>query len=114
MTTRRAAGKSIDTRSYASDRWPSVCALSSVLVLVLLVPLAHSSPPDPSWIAGIYDDADLDDVVIAVTTTSAVVERAPHSADELVFAVETFLEIRATQAGSCDMWQAAECRAPPA
>ena len=28
--------------------------------------LAHASPPDPSWIAGIYDDADYDDVVTLV------------------------------------------------
>jgi hypothetical protein len=72
------------------------------------------APPDPSWIAGIYDDADLGDVVIAVTTTSAVVERAPQSASELVFTVATCLEIGAIQAGSCAILQGAECRAPPA
>ena len=36
-------------------------------VLVTLVPLAHSSPPDPTWIAGLYDDADHDDAVVAIT-----------------------------------------------
>jgi len=36
-------------------------------VLVTLVPLAHFSPPDPTWIAGLYDDADHDDAVLAVT-----------------------------------------------
>jgi hypothetical protein len=35
--------------------------------LVALVPLAHASPPDPTWIAGLYDDADHDDAVLAVT-----------------------------------------------
>jgi len=43
-----------------------------VLLMVLtgicaLVPLAYASPPDPAWIGGIYDDADFDDVVVAVT-----------------------------------------------
>jgi hypothetical protein len=36
-------------------------------VLATLVPLAHFSPPDPTWIAGLYDDADYDDAVVAVT-----------------------------------------------
>ena len=35
-------------------------------VLVTLVPLAHFSPPDPTWIAGLYDDADHDDAVVAI------------------------------------------------
>ncbi len=36
-------------------------------VLVTLVPLAHFSPPDPTWIAGIYDNADYDQAVVAIT-----------------------------------------------
>jgi hypothetical protein len=35
--------------------------------LVALVPLAHASPPDPTWISGLYDGADHDDAVLAVT-----------------------------------------------
>ena len=27
-------------------------------VIVVLTPLAYASPPDPSWIRGLYDDAD--------------------------------------------------------
>ena len=34
--------------------------------LLTLIPLAHSSPPDPTWIAGLYDDADHDDAVLAI------------------------------------------------
>lgn len=34
---------------------------------ILTVPLAYASPPDPTWIAGIYDNADYDDVVELVT-----------------------------------------------
>ena len=33
----------------------------------MLAPLAHASAPDPSWIAGIYDGADYDDIVVLVT-----------------------------------------------
>ncbi len=41
-------------------------ALALLLLLGLsgLTPLAYASPPDPSWVRGIYDDADYDDVVV--------------------------------------------------
>ena len=44
-----------------------VGAMLLASVLVTLVPLAHFSPPDPTWIAGLYDDADHDDAVVAIT-----------------------------------------------
>ena len=40
--------------------------LSTVVGLILILPIALASPPDPSWIAGIYDGADGDDVVTLV------------------------------------------------
>jgi hypothetical protein len=45
--------------------------LSVVLALILLPAVAFASPPDPSWIAGIYDGADGDDIVSLVYETSA-------------------------------------------
>ena len=44
-----------------------------VLVLGTLAPLAHASAPDPSWISGIYDGADYDDVVVLVTSATGAV-----------------------------------------
>ena len=44
-----------------------------VLVQGTLVPLAHASAPDPSWISGIYDGADYDDVVVLVTCATGAV-----------------------------------------
>jgi len=46
----------------------SALALLVLGVLSSLVPLAHASPPDPTWIAGFYDDAYLDDVVLAIVS----------------------------------------------
>jgi len=45
--------------------------LSVLLILLSLVPFAHASPPDPTWILGIYDDADGDDVVVLIEDTVA-------------------------------------------
>ena len=45
-----------------------------------LVTLAHASPPDPSWVQGIYDDADHDDVAIFLTSETGEVRvvTTPH------------------------------------
>ena len=40
--------------------------------LIGLVPLAHANPPDQTWLPGLYDDADYDDVVNAATSIVAV------------------------------------------
>jgi hypothetical protein len=39
-------------------------------VLVALGTLAFASPPDQTWIAGFYDDADFDDAVLLITEYS--------------------------------------------
>jgi len=44
--------------------------LQIVVTLILLPTTAFATPPDPSWIAGIYDGADGDDIVTLVYETS--------------------------------------------
>lgn len=39
--------------------------------LLTLNPVARASPPDQTWIAGVYDNADYDDVVRAVSAAVA-------------------------------------------
>lgn len=52
-----------------------ILAVAIALLLLFLVggltPLAYASPPDPSWIGGIYDDADYDDVIVMITSAAA-------------------------------------------
>lgn len=43
-----------------------------LVALAALASLAYASPPDPLWVAGIYDGADFDDVVSLVTNTETV------------------------------------------
>ena len=45
-----------------------------VCVLVSVTPLAYTSPPDPSWIGGIYDGGDFDDVVVFIVSVAALGE----------------------------------------
>jgi hypothetical protein len=60
-------------------RGPLACRRLSLLLplaisLLSLSTLAYGSPPDPVWIAGIYDDADYDDVVVMLTDLSKGME----------------------------------------
>jgi hypothetical protein len=48
----------------------------AIVALLLLPAIAFASPPDPSWIAGIYDGADGDDIVSLVYDAAAA-----HAAD---------------------------------
>ena len=55
------------------DRWhaPRPAGLSVMLLtLVIIAPvtLAHASPPDQTWIPGVYDQADFDDVIGFLTS----------------------------------------------
>ena len=45
--------------------------LPIVVTLMLLPTIAFAAPPDPWWIAGIYDGGDSDDIVTLVYETSA-------------------------------------------
>lgn len=59
----------------------SVLLVLLVSPLVLLTPLAYATPPDPSWIRGLYDDGDFDDVVALLI--SEVGLSTPFSLSEL-------------------------------
>ena len=68
-------------------------AFLPVIVAVILLPaVAFASPPDPSWIAGIYDGADGDDIVNLVYETSAANAAAPSHVGPLSCLPEISLE----------------------
>ena len=49
-----------------------------VIALIVLPAAGLASPPDPTWIDGIYDGADFDDVVLLVTDTPASTDEASY------------------------------------
>ena len=73
---------------------PLVVLLAAIVVLQAVLPvLAYASPPDPSWVSGIYDDGDFDNVVVLIASATGhlappipvdgqpfrgLVERVPH------------------------------------
>jgi hypothetical protein len=74
------AGQDFARRAERDDRARGHLRWRRFLVLVLLaccgtLPLlAYASPPDPTWLPGIYDNADYDDVIGLVADTAAVSE----------------------------------------
>jgi hypothetical protein len=49
----------------AMSRGAAVVVL--VGIMLVLTPIAHACPTDPTWIGGFYDDNDYDDVVLFIT-----------------------------------------------
>lgn len=90
-----------------------------VVVLLLLAPvalpgLAHASPPDPTWIPGIYDDGDGDDVVSLIASGTG---HAPVTAPtDLPFIARPVAHLAPTlERTPRGLWaSAAPPRAPPA
>jgi hypothetical protein len=46
-------------------------------VMVALTPAAFASPPDEPWLAGLHDNADFDDVILAVMASVASLDLSP-------------------------------------
>jgi hypothetical protein len=51
----------------------------NVAVPGVLVSLAYATPPDPTYLGGFWDNADYDDVVILVTSSTGSTESHPES-----------------------------------
>src|SRR5262245_1047223 len=69
-------------------RWRGCRPLAACVsvILVLSVVLSYASPPDPSWIPGIYDDHDYDDVVGMVTDGTGLSDSQAPELVEFVLA----------------------------
>ena len=53
-------------------------SLAFLVCILIIGPslLAYASPPDPSWVRGVYDDADFDDVVWLIIANVGLIDGA--------------------------------------
>ena len=72
FVTRRRAYQLV-RRTYTG----SIFLLAALVISVVC--LAHASPPDPTWIPGIYDTGDLDDAILTVLSIDAATITTPLS-----------------------------------
>src|SRR5262245_1937020 len=70
---RSVALQNLPTRFYGAHRMRLIALILGV-ALVAIVPAGHASPPDPSWIGGLYDNGDFDDVVLLITSTLGAIQ----------------------------------------
>ena len=92
-----------------------ILVVTLVLVIVALLalgPLAYASPPDQTWVAGIYDAADYDDVVSLLTDTSMARECA-QSADITCHLVRQMVTSPAASMRLSRYYGSLNPRAPP-
>src|SRR5215813_11121545 len=95
---------------------PRPAGLSAMLLVLLMiapVTLAHASPPDPTWLAGVYDQADFDDVVGLLTSALEATDStvAPEVGPCLALAPKLCPAMVAWPATAYSYW--APLRAPP-
>jgi hypothetical protein len=85
-----------------------------LLAPVALADLALASPPDPTWIPGLYDDADGDDVVSLVASGTG--QTPPAAPTILPFVARPIARLTPTpERLPRGLWaSAARPRAPPA
>jgi len=87
-------------RATRSPRPPCVKYPGTLALLACLLGasvLAHASPPDPMWLPGIYDGADLDDEIALITDTPVAAVSPP------LIAGPAHLALRLTLAGSAPL-----------
>ena len=72
-------------RSHAS-RPAGFGAIWLALLVIVPVTLAHASPPDQTWLAGVYDEADFDDVVGLLTSALDAIDSTVAPAVDASFA----------------------------
>src|SRR5438067_13202936 len=95
-------------------RWARLLPAIFVLFTVLVDrPLAEASPPDPTWIAGLYDNGDGDDVIVAVTSASAVLDAHPvHRMAPTLFVIDSLDDV-GSDLVALDAFFAYRPRSPP-
>jgi hypothetical protein len=52
----------------------AVVVVPLVVALVSLALLAYASPPDPTYLGGVWDDGDYDDAVLLAASSTSITE----------------------------------------
>ena len=96
-----------------STRFLGASTLLLAFLIIAPVTLAHASPPDQTWLAGVYDQADFDDVVGFLTSVLEVTDStgAPEPGPSLALARKLSAATVACPANSPAY--SAPLRAPP-
>jgi hypothetical protein len=81
--------------------------------LISVISLAHACAPDPSWLEGIYDDADGDEIIVFLTGVAWIVAPTPPITRPPLLVVACLAPPNAARLASTDMRRRPPGRAPP-
>jgi hypothetical protein len=81
---------STDPISRAAEKRSIWLVWLLLILTVVLTPMAWLSPPDPTWITGIYDLRDFDDIVTYLTGSTAGTPMLP-----IVYRLESLARVLA-------------------
>jgi len=87
--------------------------LICLLLLVGLPLSASANPPDSTWISGLYDDGDFDNVAIAIADTLATVDTLPPVQVAIAPLAVTRVVSLPVAVSSCVPRESFGSRAPP-
>lgn len=83
-----------------------------VSAMIALTPLALASPSDQTWVPGLYDNADHDDVVLSVISSIEFVDSLTCRLGFVRTVVEFIIRGEGKPAPTSSFWSA-PTRAPP-
>ena len=78
-----------------------------------LIPIAHADPSDPTWMRGIYDGGDYDDVILLVSFLESMPDEGRLNADRPDSIVASLPAARA-RGDAVEYPRSGQPRAPPA
>jgi hypothetical protein len=96
-----------------APRPDGLTALLLVLLIIAPVTLAHASPPDQTWLAGVYDQADFDDVVGLLTSAFDATDSTAAPEAGACFALAPKLSLATVARPSSAPTYSPPLRAPP-
>ena len=91
----------------------ALIVLALVGAIVALTPLAFASPPDETWLGGLWDDDDFDTVILLVMSSShAITSLVVHDVAPIPVVAFDALQTDATCSPPPPILSH-DCRAPP-
>jgi hypothetical protein len=107
---RAVKGRAAAPLTLVASRLVCLCLVQAVL---LLTPVAHAIPPDQSWITGLYDNADFDDVILLIINDLNAIHPCTLSPIRAVDSVVSLVPLADTAAPLLCPLSFGPSRAPP-
>ena len=96
-----------------APRPDGLSAMLLVLLTIAPITLAYASPPDPTWLAGVYDQADFDDVIGLLTSALDATDSTAAPEAGACFALVPKLSVATVACPSSAPAYSPPLRAPP-